>query len=352
MVQAFDSLTWGLAAVSLALSAAGVRLSIRIARRAGVMDIPNERSSHTLPTPRMGGVPMVVAAVSTFCWWALSASGGNFPAGGIYGVMIFALGMSVLGFWDDLSSLSPFFRFVVQLSGAALILWTATGFLPISLRKTWMFPWWAWYPACAVWVVWMLNLYNFMDGIDGLAGGEAAVAALFFFLVFLRCGEPGWATANLCVAAASAGFLIFNWPPASVFMGDAGSAFLGSFFGMQSILAPMTTPAPFLVLVLPFANFILDATVTLAGRMWRREKWYEPHRRHFYQRMTGLGMSHAGVTAKELAAVLLSCAAAAIYLEYNNFFVRLASVYVVMAGLAMAGIRIRGMERERQAPAS
>ena len=83
----------------------------------------------------------------------------------------------------------------------------------------------------------MLNLYNFMDGIDGLAGGEAAVASSFFFLVFAWYGQSGWAVANLVVAAASMGFLVHNWPPARIFMGDAGSAFLGAFYGMQSVVA-------------------------------------------------------------------------------------------------------------------
>ena len=103
------------------------------------------------------------------------------------------------------------------------------------------------YPAMAVSMVWMLNLYNFMDGIDGLAGGEAAVAASFFFLLFAWHGESGWAVTNLFIAAASMGFLVHNWPPARVFMGDAGSAFLGAFFGMQSVVASLVTPVPFLV---------------------------------------------------------------------------------------------------------
>jgi UDP-N-acetylmuramyl pentapeptide phosphotransferase/UDP-N-acetylglucosamine-1-phosphate transferase len=166
-----------------------------------------------------------------------------------------------------------------------------------------------WISASTVWIVWMLNLYNFMDGIDGLAGGEAALVSAFFFLLFARHGESGWAVANLLIAAAAAGFLVFNWPPAQVFMCDAGSAFLGAFYGMQSVVASFTTPIPFVVLILPFANFILDTTVTLLRRAWRGEKWYAPHRSHYYQRITGLGMSHRKVTVIELLAV--SCAAAA-----------------------------------------
>src|SRR3989304_4869717 len=95
--------------------------------------------------------------------------------------------------------------------------------------------------------------------------------SFFFFLLFARYGESGWAVANLFVAAASMGFLVHNWPPARVFMGDAGSAFLGGFYGMQAVLAALTTSVPFVVLILPFANFILDTTVTLVRRILQGE---------------------------------------------------------------------------------
>jgi UDP-N-acetylmuramyl pentapeptide phosphotransferase/UDP-N-acetylglucosamine-1-phosphate transferase len=175
----------------------------------------------------------------------------------------------------------------------------------------------------------MLNLYNFMAGIDGLAGGEAVVASLFFFLLFERYGESGWAVANFFIAAASMGFLIHNWPPARVFMGDTGSAFLGAFFGMQSIIAAITTPIPFPVLVLPFSNFILDTSSTLLRRVWGGEKWYLAHRSHYYQRMTNLGMSHRKVTVLELIAVAASCIAAAGYLRVG-FIGRIVLIAVVL----------------------
>jgi len=183
----------------------------------------------------------------------------------------------------------------------------------------------------------MLNLYNFMDGIDGLAGGEAAVASFFFFLVFAWYGQPGWAVANLVVAAASVGFLVHNWPPARIFMGDAGSAFLGAFYGMQSVTVALSTGVPFVVLVLPFVNFILDTTFTLFRRMAGGEKWYQAHRSHFYQRMTGLGMSHRKVTSIELLVVAVSCAAAAACIPVGPA-ARIAIVIAVATGIACIGI--------------
>ena len=346
MVQAFGPITIGLTASSLAVSTAGVWISIRWAHRAGILDVPNERSSHTVPTPRMGGVPMVAAAVLAFGCWAFLAAGEVFPMKGLPSSILFAICMSVLGFWDDLSRLSPLTRFLFQFFGAIMFLWTWTGFFhKISIGGR-ILPQFLWILAGAIWIVWMVNLYNFMDGIDGLAGGEAALAASFFFLVFAWHGEAGWAVANLFIAAASMGFLIHNWPPARVFMGDAGSAFLGAFFGMQSVIASLATPVPFPVLVLPFTNFILDTTVTLLRRMVRGEKWYLSHRSHYYQRMTNLGMSHKKVTVIELLFAIGSCIGASMYLWIDGVG-RVMLIAILLSAFLTYGIRICRKEREK-----
>ena len=345
MVQAFGPITLGLTAAALAASTAGVWVSIRIARRAGVLDIPNERSSHTVPTPRMGGVPMVAAALLAFGCWVFLAAGEVLPLKGLASSILFAFGMSVLGFWDDLSRLSPLTRFLFQFFGAIMFLWAWTGLFPKVPIGGRILPQFLWILAGAIWIVWMLNLYNFMDGIDGLAGGEAAVAASFFFLVFAWHGESGWAVANLFIAAASMGFVVHNWPPARVFMGDAGSAFLGAFFGMQSVVASLATPVPFPVLVLPFTNFILDTTVTLLRRMVRGEKWYLSHRSHYYQRMTNLGMSHKKVTVIELLFAVGSCIAASAYLWIDGVG-RVILIAVLLSAFLMFGIWICAKERE------
>jgi Fuc2NAc and GlcNAc transferase len=253
--------------------------------------------------------------------------------------------MSVLGFCDDLFDLSPLIRILVQFAlclSCLVLVWplypvvsdrSGEGFRLLSIG------------VASVWCVWMLNLYNFMDGIDGLAGGEAAVASLFFFILFARNGEPGWAVANLMVAASAAGFLVYNWPPAKVFMGDSGSAFLGAFYGMQSLIVPVTTGIPFIVLVLPFSNFILDATATLFLRIYRGEKWYQAHRSHVYQRMTNLGLSHRKVTSLELLTVAASCVAAAICMRID-IFGRIALVALVFAGLSVAGFSVIRKEND------
>jgi Fuc2NAc and GlcNAc transferase len=336
MVQAFSPITFGLVAFSLAASVAGVRMAIRVAQRVGMLDVPNERSSHSLPTPRMGGVPMVAAAALAFGGWAFLAAGEANVQRGLPYTFLFALAMFLLGFYDDLRNLSPLFRFLVQFVSALLLFFFLAPLLPnVSLWK-WVLPKWAWVVPGAFWVVWMLNLYNFMDGIDGLAGGEAAVASSFFFLVFAYYGQSGWAVVNLVVAAASMGFLVHNWPPARIFMGDAGSAFLGAFYGMQSVVAALSTPVPFPVLVLPFANFILDTTFTLFRRMLGGEKWYHAHRSHFYQRMTDLGMTHRKVTSIELLVVVASCTAAAASIPAGPV-VRIALVVSMVAAIVCIG---------------
>jgi len=344
VVQAFGPIIFGFAALSLAISTAGVWCSIRIAERVGVMDVPNERSSHSLPTPRMGGVPMVVAAALAFGGWVFFAAGGANVQKGLPYTFLFALSMFLLGFYDDLRDLSPLLRFLVQFVSALLLLIFLAPLLPDVSLWEWVLPKWAWVAPGAFWVVWMLNLYNFMDGIDGLAGGEAAVASSFFFLVFAWYGQLGWAVANLVVAAASMGFLVHNWPPARIFMGDGGSAFLGAFYGMQSLVVALSTPVPFPVLVLPFANFILDTTFTLLRRLIRREKWYQAHRSHFYQRMTDLGMTHRKVTSIELLVVVASCATAAACIPGGQL-VRIALMMFVVAGITCIGIWVRVKEQ-------
>ena len=343
MVQAFGPITFGLAVLSLAVSAAGVWVTIRLAHKGGGMDFPNERSSHSIPTPRMGGIAMVAAVVLSFTCWVFLVSGEIFWVRAIWAVPLFALVMSGLGLWDDLSGLSPLFRFSVQIVVSVAILFVlGTRVPPFRLAGYSVHPA-IWVPFGAVWVVWMLNLYNFMDGIDGLAGGEAAVTASFFFLVFSYYGESGWAVANLFIAAASMGFLVHNWPPATVFMGDAGSVFLGGFFGMQAFAASLMTPIPFVVLVLPFSNFILDTTATLIRRIWRGEKWYTAHRSHYYQRMTNLGWSHARVSGMELVSAALSCLAAILYLR-SGAQARVLVVSSVLIGFLVIGIWVSKKE--------
>jgi Fuc2NAc and GlcNAc transferase len=151
-------------------------------------------------------------------------------------------------------------------------------------------------------IVWLINLYNFMDGIDGIAGGNAVVVALFGGLLAMRAGDLELGVVIMLVAGASMGFLVWNWPPARIFMGDVGSGFLGYLFGVIALVSQRHGPTGAAVWLLLLGVFVFDSTVTLARRVLRREQWYAAHRSHAYQRLVQSGRTHRQVTA----AVLLS----------------------------------------------
>ncbi|MGF6781135.1 MraY family glycosyltransferase [Paraburkholderia sp. GAS334] len=237
-------------------------------------DIPNDRSLHVRPTPRVGGVGIVPVTVVTFLlvapdlWCAAVAT-------------VFLAAVSQV---DDRRGLSARIRFAAHLIAVV----TFIALYPVAA------PWWI-SVILAFCMMWLVNLYNFMDGSDGLAGGMAffgfggyAVAALISTHPLL---ELAWATAG--VAGAALGFLLFNFHPARIFLGDAGSISLGflagalGYWGWRGEVWPIWFP------VLVFAPFITDASITLARRLLRGESFWKPHREHYYQRMVRLGYGHA-----------------------------------------------------------
>ncbi len=150
-------------------------------------------------------------------------------------------------------------------------------------------------------IMWLINLYNFMDGIDGLAGGEAVSVALVGGVLLSFVGATGIALAVFSLAAAVAGFLVLNWPPAKIFMGDVGSGLLGYAFAVLALASDRTGAVPLVVWILLLGVFIVDATATLIRRVMNGERWYEAHRSHAYQRAVQAGYSHRTVTIAVLA---------------------------------------------------
>jgi len=153
----------------------------------------------------------------------------------------------------------------------------------------------------ALGLVWFVNMYNFMDGIDGIAGSEAVTAGLAGGALLLALGSPGLATLSLLLAAASAGFLAWNWQPARIFMGDVGSGFLGFCFAALALASERAGALPLLGWVLLLGVFLFDATATLGRRVVRGEKWYDAHRSHAYQRAVQGGWRAAAVTGAVIA---------------------------------------------------
>ena len=273
-----------------ALITAGVRTLLG---HHGLMDLPNARSSHAVPVPRGGGVGIVVAFLSAVVWalekrfipdrlaWALIGGG---------------LAIAIVGFLDDRFSLAAWPRIVVHSLAAAWAVWCLDAIRHMQFGGGGDL--WGWVRRCAEFValVWLINLFNFLDGIDGLAGMEAGCVSGLGAFLLLRNGMSSGAQLSMMLCAASLGFLVWNWPPAKIFMGDVGSGFLGFTLGTLALFsskANSTIVWPWLILL---AAFLVDATVTLLRRMFGGARWYEAHRSHAYQHAAKAFGSHAKVT--------------------------------------------------------
>jgi Fuc2NAc and GlcNAc transferase len=267
-----------------------------------LVQIPNHRSSHVQPTPNGGGLGIVVAGslvgvgLVLFSGWVL----GGFVLG-------FAAVLAAVGLRDDMAHLPARVRFGVQVVVCAGLL-IALGDLPdLTLSAGLELPLagWALLGLLLLAGVWWINLFNFMDGIDGIAGMQALYMSLAGAVIALWANpevvsSPVWMW-MLCIAAATVGFLLLNWPPAKIFMGDVGStwlAFMVFALALLFVQAGSLSYATWLVLA---AVFVTDATVTLLTRMLRGERWYEAHRSHAYQRLSrrwqgGRKAGHRSVT--------------------------------------------------------
>jgi UDP-N-acetylmuramyl pentapeptide phosphotransferase/UDP-N-acetylglucosamine-1-phosphate transferase len=293
-------LFWAVVAVAFAVSCLGTRALIALLRQR-VVDVPNARSSHVTPTPRGGGIAVIGTIAAA--WLALGAA-GLVPTSGMV-IALAAAGLATVSWLDDLQGLSPAIRLLAQFVAVALGLWMLPrgaifqGWLPSGLDAV----------AAALLWVWFANLFNFMDGIDGIAGSEAA--AIGIGIAVVAAGDVGLAWPAAAIVGAALGFLVWNWMPARIFLGDVGSVPLGYLLGYllyQLALRGQWQAA----LILP-SYFLADATITLLRRLARGERVWQAHREHFYQRAVQRGLSHAAVVTRVIAAdlVLVACAVAA-----------------------------------------
>jgi Fuc2NAc and GlcNAc transferase len=294
----------------------GVR---RLAIRRGMLDVPGARSSHRVPTPRGGGVVIVVAALLAPLVAASALGLRLTPA--VLAWLIGGAAVALVGWMDDARSLSSRVRLVVQVSAAVVVLAGAGCWreleLPLAGQLTLS---WAGCPLALLWMVGMTNAYNFMDGIDGLAAGQAIVAGLAWAIIGHQSGATDVAAIGWAIALGSTAFLLHNRPPARIFMGDVGSGFLGFTFAALPLLLAAgagTVDRPRLpvtgaALVWPF---LFDAAFTFATRLARGENVFEAHRRHLYQRLVIAGASHAGVSALFAGWALVSAVLGALWLR-------------------------------------
>lgn len=252
----------------------------RYALARSLMDIPNARSSHSVPTPRGGGVAIVLSFLLVL---PLLGMAGWLAWSLIWALLGAGAGIAVLGFLDDHGHIAARWRLLGHFAGAVWALFWLGGLPSLSVLGFSLNLGWLGHVLAAVYLVWLLNLYNFMDGIDGIASVEAICVCLGGALLYGLLGQIGLALLPLLLAAAVVGFLLWNFPPARIFMGDAGSGFLGIALGVLSLQAAWQAPQLLWSWLILLGVFIVDATFTLLRRLLRGDKVYEAHRSHAYQ---------------------------------------------------------------------
>ncbi len=270
---------------------------IVIANKFKIIDLPNYRSSHKLPTIRGGGVIIAIVSQLTIVFlYKLKILPPNIAFAYSCGFML-----AILGFIDDLINLSIkirlFFQCIISCIAIFFVLPTPIR-LPISihyisqtsindLNNLFNFI------TSLFLLIWSINLFNFMDGTDGLAGVEATfVVFLGGILVYLATKSISFSGYLWLISFIILGFLKFNWPPAKVFMGDVGSYFLGFFIGISSLISHYIYKVSLCYWLILYAVFLVDATLTLIKRMIYEKEWYKSHRQHAYQKMQNLGWQH------------------------------------------------------------
>ncbi|WP_321863139.1 glycosyltransferase family 4 protein [Pseudomonas paraveronii] len=266
------------AATLVALILTGALRHYALAR--SLIDIPNARSSHVVPTPRGGGVSIVISFLLAL---VLTANLGAVAWSFAWALLGAGAGIAVLGFLDDHGHIGARWRLLGHFIAAAWALFWVGGLPPLELLGFSIDLGWVGHVLAAVYLVWLLNLYNFMDGIDGIASVEAICVGLSSALLYWLAGYDRLALLPLLLAFAVAGFLYWNFPRARIFMGDAGSGFLGVTLGILSLQAAWTAPQLLWSWLILLGVFITDATWTLLHRLLRGEKVYEAHRSHAYQ---------------------------------------------------------------------
>lgn len=314
-------------------------LSWLLARARGrwvVLDVPNERSLHTHPTPRSGGVAMLAGgAVGGCIAWHQGYAIADIS------LTLAIMALATVALIDDRHKLGPGVRLLVQLVVIGLLLYSnSQPDLPAMLLV-----------IALLFLVWMINLYNFMDGMDGFAAGMTVIGFGTYALLAWQTGHMELAMGCAVIVAAAAGFLLLNFPPARLFMGDSGSTVLGLLAGVVILQAHAEAILPLWLGVLVFSPFVVDASLTLVTRIFRGERFWMPHKTHYYQRVVQLGWGHRRTVLAEYGLMLAcggsSIAAATVALNIQILIIVVWSV--LYAGLIiLIGRTERSKERQHE----
>ncbi len=313
-----------------------ITLRSPIARR--IVDQPGRPNSmHTQPIPRIGGAVLMLTVFILALVTALS--GGT--SSGLIAILAAAFALTLISMIDDVFSLSPRLRLMAHLLAASFIciyLW-----VDFDSPMSWMLLWGV--VACILIITWMTNLFNFMDGADGLAGGMAifgfgayAIAASQTALASID--SAGIASLSAIIAGAASAFLVFNFSPAKVFMGDAGSISLGFLAATMGIYGVSIGVWAWWFPLLVFSPFVVDATVTLLKRIARREKIWVAHRQHYYHQLILSGWNHWR-TALSYYLLMAGCSASALIAIKVPAAAPMLALWVVIYVILLIGVERR-----------
>jgi UDP-N-acetylmuramyl pentapeptide phosphotransferase/UDP-N-acetylglucosamine-1-phosphate transferase len=335
----------------------------RLCRRTStvfLLDHPNVRSLHTVPTPRTGGVAiigslffgLIAARVLGLLVMreGLSWSGWVHLESWILGMMML---LGLVSFLDDRGGVPVWFRLGCQLAASGVLALGAGLVLPaieVPLLGTIELGWLG-VPLTILSLVWFTNLYNFMDGMDGFAGGMTVLGCGFMAYFAWKAGHEFMLVSALLLSVASAGFLVHNFPPAKIFMGDVGSVSSGFLCGALIILGCRDRVFDVWVPLILFSPFILDATATIVGRVWQREKIWVAHRTHYYQRLVLSGWGHRKAVLAEYAVMAL-CGGFALFYQYASEEWRLVVLGVWGMLFLSLAFAVKGVEQRIQPVAS
>lgn len=293
------------------------RLYISYAFKFNILDVPNARSSHDKITPRGGGLVIVtlwffIALIALACKvWSLKQALVFFP-----GAFLVAL----ISFWDDRDHVPARWRALIHFIAAILsIIALGKGTDYLLLDGQIIFLGLGGTILAVLSIAWSINLFNFMDGIDGLAGVEAFFVFGMGGALLWHAGGHGLAVMSWAIVACVLGFLIWNWPPAKLFMGDVGSAFLGFLVVPFAISGQLWYGVPALIWLILYGVFVFDATVTLCRRILAKERWYEAHREHAFQRLYRLGWNKPKILGAVIITNIILSGLAALSVIYPNF---------------------------------
>jgi len=282
------------------------------------LDRPNERSLHERPVPRTGGIAVLLGAAVALV----------FGAADLWLIAVLAAALAGLSLLDDLAHLPTALRLTAHLAAAGVVVWYLLSPMHIAMLF-----------VLTLAVVWTTNLYNFMDGSDGLAGGMALIGFGAYSIAARLAGDAPLAVLSLALCAAAAAFLLYNFHPARIFMGDVGSIPLGFLAGALGLAGWRDDVWPLWFPMLVFAPFMCDATLTLLKRLLRRERLWRAHREHYYQRLVRMGYGHRGAAYIEYAA-MLACALVALAVREAGAGVQFVVVAAAMAALSGVAVWI------------